>query len=409
VNEQKKPPIKPELMLFFIIVALTGFGMAMSDSVMANFFKDAYSVTAVQRGFLEFPREFPGILCFLVVAVTSAFGDVRLAIVSQLLTVLGAVVLGLFTPPFAIMVVFLFINSVGMHLYIPLQDSIGMFIIGQDNLGRRMGQYNGVRTAFSMLASVIIFFGFRTGFFSLKTPVKLPFLISSVALLAITALYILLYKKYHVFGETRKQKIEIILRKEYKFYYMLAVLHGVQKQIMFVFAPWVLIEILNRQADTLALLGIISSFCGIFFLPAVGRWIDRFGTKKLLLAEGCLFVLVYSIYGLLSGGFTSGAIALTGFPVIFVCVLFIFDRLTMQLGMVRTAYLKSIAVDPADITPTLSSALSMDHVVSIVCAYLGGLAWSGYGPQYVFFIAAALSMLNVVVALLIKAPVKAEA
>ena len=411
MNEPQNP-LKKELLIFFIIVALTGFGMGMSDSVMANFFKDAYHVDAATRGFLEFPRELPGILCFLIVAFTSSFGDVRLAIVAQLLTAAGALVLGLFTPSFAMMVLFLFINSMGMHIYIPLQDSIGMFIIGREDLGKRMGQYNGIRTAFAMMASVIIFFGFRSGVFNLKTPVKMPFIIATGSFLVITALYVLLYSKYRVFGEGRKQKVEIIFKKEYKFYYMLAVLHGVQKQIMFVFAPWVLIEILSREADTIALLTIISSFLGIFFLPAVGRWIDRFGTKKILLVEGCLFVVVYITYGLMSGGFTNGAIALTGIPVFFVCALFICDRLTMQLGMVRTAYLKSIAVNPADITPTLSTGLSMDHVVSILCAYLGGLAWNAYGPQYVFFVAAALSLLNVVVALLIKptlTPAPAEA
>ena len=407
MNDQKKPSVKPEMMIFFVIVAITGFGMAMSDSIMANFFKDAYSVTAVQRGFLEFPRELPGILCFLVVAFTSAFGDVRLAIVSQLLSAFGLLVLGLFTPAFAVMVVFLFINSLGNHLYMPLQDSIGMFIIGKDDLGKRMGQYNGIRTAFSMVASVIIFFGFRIGFFSLKTPTKLPFLISATALVCITALYILLYTKYRVFGEARKKHVEIIIKKEYKFYYTFAVLYGVQKQIMFVYAPWVLIDILSRKADTLAMMAIVSSFCGIFFLPTVGRWIDRYGTKKLLLVEGSMFVLVYTTYGLLSRGFTLGVIARTGLPVLFVYGLFIIDRLTMQLGMVRVAYFKSIALDPADITPTLSTAMSMDHVVSIICAYLGGLAWNRYGPQYVFFIAASLSLINVLVALRIKPQIKA--
>ncbi|MDR0468376.1 MAG: MFS transporter, partial [Peptococcaceae bacterium] len=128
----------------------------------------------------------------------------------------------------------------------------------------------------------------------------------------------------------------------------------------------------------------------------------RFGTKAILIVEGCIFVLVYSTYGILSSGFTNGSIALTGFPMLFTCGLFIFDRLTMQLNMVRTAYLRSIATDPADITPTLSTGISMDHVVSIICAYLGGLAWNSFGPQYVFYIAASLSLLNIFAALLIK-------
>ncbi|MCL2167465.1 MAG: MFS transporter, partial [Clostridiales bacterium] len=58
-------------------------------------------------------------------------------------------------------------------------------------------------------------------------------------------------------------------------------------------------------------------------------------------------------------------------------------------------------------TPTLSFGLSMDHVVAITCAYLGGVAWNLYGPQYVFYIAAVLSILNVIVAILIKPAPKA--
>ena len=171
-----------------------------------------------------------------------------------------------------------------------------------------------------------------------------------------------------------------------------------------VFGPWVLIEILSRQADTLALLGLIGSFFAAFLLPALGRWADRYGTKMILLAEGVLFILVYLAYGYYSHGFTTGNLALAGIPVLAVYGLYIFDRLAMHLGIVRAMYLKSIAVDPADIAPTLSMGLSMDHVVSISGAYLGGLVWFNHGPHYVFFIAAALSVINVVAALLIKTP-----
>lgn len=402
MEKQEQAPASKELKIFFAIVAIYGFAMGMTDSVISNFFMDAYNVTAVQRGFLEFPRELPGLLCFLIIALTSALGDVRLAIISQLLFAFGALVLGLFTPTFAIMALFVFINSLGMHVFFPLQDSIGMSIIGKNGLGKRMGQYNGIRTAFLMLAGIVVFIGFRTGFFSFKTQIKMPFILGAAASIAVAALFFLLYKKYKVYGEVRKKQFRIIIKKEYKIYYVLAILVGVHRQIMFVFGPWVLIEILRRQADTLAFLGIISSFLGIFMLPAVGRLIDRFGTKRLLLAEGFVFIFVYIIYGILTRGFASGTLAHAGLPLIIIFGFFILDRLAMQLGLVRVAYLRSIAVDPADITPTLSTGLSMDHVVSIICAYLGGLVWFQFGAQYVFYAAAVLSIGNVVAALMIK-------
>ena len=399
-----KPKIKIELKIFFVIVALTGLAMGLSDSVISNFFKDAYDVTAEQRGFLEFPRELPGVFCFLVVAFAASLGDVRLAIISQIFATIGAVVLGLFTPAFGVMALFIFIHSLGQHLYIPLQDGIGLSIIGNKDVGKRVGQYSGIRTATAMVASIIIFFGFRTGVFSFTGEIKLPFLLGTIGFIGIITLYIILYSKYKVHGQPREKKFKIIIRKEYRLYYVLAIMVGVHRQIMVVYGPWVLIEILSRGADTMALLGVIGSFIGIFMMPAIGRAADRFGPKVILLTEGILFIFVYIAFGFLSDAFSSGTLAMVGIPVLIAYGLFIFERLTMQMGMARTMYLKSIAVDPADITPTLSTGLGMDHVISIVCAYLGGLLWGNFGPQYVFFIAAAFSLVNVVAALLIKGP-----
>ena len=404
MKEHSPQPIKIELLIFFAIVAIYGLAMGMSDSVISNFFKDAYDVTSVQRGFLEFPRELPGVLCFLIIAFTAAMGDVRLAIIAQALAVVGSFVLGLFTPSFAIMALFIFIHSLGNHIHIPLQDGIGLSIIGDRDVGKRMGQYNGIRTAFAMLAGILIFIGFRTGLFSFQTQIKLPFIIGGFGFLGALILYAVLLTKYKVQGEPRKKQFQIIIRKEYTLYYILAILVGVHRQIMIVFGPWVLIEILSRGADILALLGIIGSFIGMFMLPAIGRWADRFGTKIILFAEGLLFILVYIAFGFLSNAFRTGALAMVGVPILIAYGLFIFERLTMQMGIARVMYLKTIAKDPADITPTLSTGLSMDHVISIVCAYLGGVIWLNYGPHYVFFIAAGFSVINVVIAIIIKGP-----
>ena len=98
-----------------------------------------------------------------------------------------------------------------------------------------------------------------------------------------------------------------------------------------------------------------------------------------------------------------------GLPVVLTFILFIIDRMSMQMGIIRTLYLREIAVSHQEITPTLSLGMSMDHVVSIACAYLGGVVWTIWGPQYVFFLAAALSIVNLIVARLIKIPEGAPA
>ena len=110
------------------------------------------------------------------------------------------------------------------------------------------------------------------------------------------------------------------------------------------------------------------------------------------------------MYGLLSGGYATGSLATVGFPVFLAYALFVIDRMCTQMELVRTVYLKSIAVHPDDITTTLSFGISIDHVVSITCAYLGGIVWTLWGPQYIFYLAAAMSLVNLYVAIRVKLP-----
>lgn len=384
-------------LVYFIIIALTALGFGFSGNVLSNYFKEAYQVSAFQRGIIEFPRELPGVLVVFVIAILSSFSDVRIAMVSQLLSIIGIGVLGFITPPFAIMLIFIFINSSGSHLFMPINDSIGMSLIKDENIGKRMGQYKGVTTAFTMVASVLVFIGFRTGFFSFQTKIKWIFILSAVVL---SFVFILLFTLERLMKQPIKsnKKIKFVFRKEYKYYYVLVVMWGVQKQIMLVYGPWVLIELLNKRADTLAVLSIIGSFVGMFFIPALGRWIDRFGLKKLLYADALSFIFVYLFYGLLSAGFASGSLSTIGVPVILAYILLILDKMSTQMGMIRTIYLRSIAVETSDIRPTLSLGLSLDHIVSITCAIIGGVVWGKWGPQYIFFLAASLSLVNLYVA-----------
>lgn len=397
MEKQPKQAMRREMVLYFLITGVTGLALAMSDTVFPNYFKDVYQIDAVQRGFIEFPRELPGLLCLGVTAALAFMGDIRLAMITQVLSFAGLLVLGLTTPSFSLMLVFLFINSLGMHVYMPLSDSIGMDIIREENVGRRMGQFNAVRTACLMLGGLVVFFGFRYGWLTFKTPVKLVFLIGAALFLVVLVLIILLQRTLgkQPLGSTR---MHLVFRREYRFYYMLAILNGAHKQIMYVFGPWVLIELLNSQTDTMSLLSVAASFLGIFFMPLLGRWLDRFGTTKLMMAEALTLMGVYVLFGLLSAGFEMGTVLRAGLPVAAAFALYIAGRISMQFGMVRTVYLKNIAVEPGDITPTLSTGISLDHVVAIAAAAAGGWVWKAWGAQYVFFIAMGLSLFNMIIA-----------
>jgi MFS family permease len=171
--------MRTELVMYFILISAAAIANGLSDSVYSNYFKEVYKVTAFQRGLIEFPRELPGLLCALVIGLFGFIGDLRLALIAQVLAFAGVTALGLFTPPFAVMLIFLFINSMGMHLFMPLQDAIGMSLAEPHQIGRRMGQYSSVRSAFGLIAALLVFFGFRSGFFSFQTEIKWIFIVSA--------------------------------------------------------------------------------------------------------------------------------------------------------------------------------------------------------------------------------------
>ena len=398
---------KKDLYLFFAVVVAVNLAIGFSDGLFSNYFKDVYHSDGLQRGLIEFPREMPGVIVFFLISSISFLGDITIATIAQGIAALGLMVLGFFTPSFGVMLIFLFTTSLGSHLYMPLRDSIGMSLAEPDMLGKRMGQFGGVSFAVLMVSGLAVFFLFRFGVFSFSSNIKWTFVVAAVFYVIAMFLFVKLRRNV---GQvrTKREKLKLIFRKEYIYYYLLAVVFGVQKQVMLVFGPWVLIETLGQQVDSIVLLGIIASTMGMFFMPMLGKWIDRFGVKKLLFADAFSFIFVYLCYGLLTQHFNNGTLAKIGLPVLITSALFVVDRLSSQMGIIRVIYLKSIALQPSDVTPTLSLAMMMDHVVSIIVGVTGGVAWVTFGSHFIFYTVAVLSLVNLVVAILVKDPRKIE-
>lgn len=394
---RKNNNVKPEMAMFLVLVAAVSLGNGVTDAVYSNYFKEVYHVTAVQRGFIEFPRELPGMLCMVVIGLLGFLGDLRVAFIAQVLALVGVTVLGFVTPSFGVMLIFLFINSLGMHLFMPLRDSIGMSLAEPNKVGNRMGQILSVSSAFSMIAALLVYFGFKFGFFSFNTRINVVFLVGALGFLCAAMLLAIMIRKVKPKKEERRKE-KFILKKQYRYYYMVTILKGVQKQIALVYGTWVIVDLLGKKADTVALLYILVGFISMFFAHKLGKWMDRFGIKNMMYVDAFSFIGVYIIYGFVVWGISSGALPKEGLTVWMVYLLFILDRISMQIGLVNSIYVRSITVNKNDVTSILSTGLSLDHVFSIIAGVAGGFIWSNLGSQWVFFIAALLSFGNVYVA-----------
>lgn len=378
-----------ELALFIIASFAIGMAGSLVDSSLNNFLNDTFALNGFQRSFLEFPREFPGVITLFVSAALWFLGSRRLGGAAMIFAAVGIFLIGFSSSSYQMMVVFLFIYSMGNHLFMPVSTTVGMELAADGRTGYRLGQLNAIRNAATIVGSFLVFLGFKYLNFNYQT----SFTIAAVVFLVAAVLMFMMQPK-----RSAAPRTFLKLRKEYSLYYVLSVLSGARKQIFITFAPWVIVTIFNKPTQTLATLYTIGGIIGILFQPLLGKTIDKFGERFVLTTEAIVLVFVCVGYGFSRSVFPEN----TAFLI--TCVCYLLDQMLFSVGMARSTYMKKIALDPADIQPALSAAVSVDHVFSISIALLGGVIWNQFGFQYVFLLGVLIAVSNFFVARLIRLP-----
>ncbi len=380
----------PRELKFFALASLAmGIAYSMVDATFNNFLEARFVLDGFQRSFLEFPRELPGFLVVFVSALLWFLRSRRMGVFAMVLGVVGALLIGLASPVYAVMVVWLFIYSLGQHLFMPIAATIGMELAEEGKTGQRLGQLNAIRNLAAILGSFLIFLGFRFLNFTYQHTYVLAALGFGVAAL-------MLYLMRPESNQT--QRVSFTLHREYRLYYILAVLYGSRKQLFITFAPWVLVKVFQQPVQILATLITIGGIIGLLFQPFLGWMIDHFGERVVLASEAVLLVFVCFGYGFSYNVFPQA----TAFLI--VCACYLLDNMLMSVSMARSTYMKKIALRPADIQPALTAGVTIDHVFSISVALIGGLIWNAFGFQYVFLMGTVIAAINFFVALQVRLP-----
>lgn len=376
-----------ELVLFASAALMLGMALSIVNATFNNFLNERFHLTGFERSFLEFPRELPGFLVVFVSAALWFLGTHRLGVFSMFLAGVGAFLIGFASPSYWVMVVWLFIYSMGDHLFMPIASTIGMQLARKGQDGRRLGQINSIRNAATILGSFLVFVGFRYLGFSF------PVTFGLAAAFFLLAAYLL----YRMTPErTAEGRSYLQLHREYKLYYALNVLSGARKQIFITFAPWVLVQVFEQPTQIMATLYTIGGVIGILFQPLLGWAIDKFGERFVMAADAVILVLVCLGYGFAKFIFPPQIAFLV------VCAMFLLDQMIFSVSMARATYIKKIAKEPGHIQPALTAAVTIDHIFSISAALLGGLIWSAFGFQYVFLMGAILAVINFFTALQVR-------
>lgn len=377
--------------LFLAATFIFGFSQSIVDSTFNNFLNETFFINNLQRGLLELPRELPGLLTIVVSALLFFFCSRRQAALANILCAIGILLIGFYSPGFSVMLIWLFIFSIGQHLFIPLNQSIGMELAVEGETGKRLGQFSAVANVAMIIGSFAVFVGFKY----LHLDFRMSYLAAFLGFMAVAALIFLMKK-----DEPVPVKAKFQLRREYTLYYWLTVLYGTRKQLFLTFAPWVLVTVFQQKTQVLATLLTIGGIIGIFFKPMLGKWIDKLGERIILASEAVILIFVCIGYGFSRNLFSET----TAMYIVFAC--YIIDQMLVAVSMARATYMRKIVVRPEDISQTLTMGVSIDHIFSIGIALLGGFIWVKWGYQYVFLLGAIIAMINFFSALQIKTKVR---
>jgi predicted MFS family arabinose efflux permease len=367
-----------------------GAASGIFTATLNNYLAEIHHLGAEARGWLEFPRELPGFLIMFVAgAMLTIFRETQMAAAAMLLTALGAVGLGYLAPTHAALVVFIVVWSLGDHIIFAVEGPIGLKLASGGKEGRRLGQFGGARNLGTILGVGVIFVLARTvgDRFSLFYAIA-----AGSALIAG-----LLYAGLDV-GRGDAPSRRLVFKKKYRLFYVISALFGIRKQIFLAFGAWVLVEIHGVTVSTIAFLYFIAATLGVIMRPLLGEVIDWLGERTVLAADEVLLLVICLTYAF-AGNVFSGKMVLFA-----LYGAYILDIILFALRVARTTYLKKIADDPADITPTISMGITIDHAVAMTLPVLSGYIWEAYGFQWVFILAGAVALVGFFVCLRVRTP-----
>jgi MFS family permease len=221
------------------------------------------------------------------------------------------------------------------------------------------------------------------------------FLLAAVLLFGATLVVLAMREK----GEP-VQRSRLYFAKKFNKYYGLEIFYGARKQIFLTFAPYVLILYYGASTSLIAFLLAVCAIFGMLLSPLIGRLIDFLGYKTIMVADTLLLMVVCFFYGF-SHRLFSIEVAF-----IVVCINFVLDSIISLASMAATVYIQDVADNEQEIAATLTTGISVNHLISVIIALLGGLIWQKTGIEVLFTLSALLGLANTFFALSIRVPKK---
>jgi predicted MFS family arabinose efflux permease len=247
------------------------------------------------------------------------------------------------------LVVVALIGSLGFHLWMPLNNSLGLGLAQKENSGKVLGTLGAVGALASMAGIGLIIL--------VANWVSLRLLIGIAGGLIIIAAIVLI-KLPKSIGETKKAQPRLLFKKKYWVYYVLLLFEGSRTQVFFTFNTMVLVYNYGLNAMHLSILLLASALVNFLLSQKLGQLLDVVGERKMLTIGYVALIFCFVGYALVNN-------------VWFLGLMLVFINFLGQFSIGLSTYVNRVA-PPEELTPTLSTGVSINHVTSVGMSFMAG-------------------------------------
>nr|MBR4280172.1 MFS transporter [Clostridia bacterium] len=371
-------------------ILITGLGYGLYKGVLDNYLAEVVHMGEMDRGVTEFFRELPGIALVFILAVFYMCSAETMYKAGAIIMLAGMGMHAALPPQKVLITLAICVYSLGEHIQLGMKSSLTMSYAREGKGGAALG----VQSAASQIgtlagyAAVVLVFSIVTR----NQPYRLFFTLATV-LIGVSAVLAMRLK-----GQSSPDaaKRRFYFHRKYLKYYMLEMFYGARKQVFLTFGPYVLILFYQADTATISLLFALSAIACLIASPIVGRIIDKLGYKTVMVADTLILVIVCFFYGFAHRIFPMEV------AFIVCCVNYVLDAVISLASMASNVYVKDLADNPEEVRATISTGVSINHVITIFIALCGGWIWETLGIETLFVVSAVLGLCNSAYAATIK-------
>ena len=215
---------KKGLRFLCIASGAVGFTLTLQIALNANFAVEQMNLSGFQQGLLEMFRESCGIFALGILALLAGLAE---SLIGAAVLIFLAVGLGsyCFVHNYFWLIIASLVWSQGLHVWMPLPNSMGLALAEPGREGRRIGQIQAAGAAgsgFGLVCALVLNIA--------GVAIRPLYIVAGSAALIASAACL------YIPRQIRSEKPRLVVRREYGLYYLLNFLEGWRKQIFLAFA-----------------------------------------------------------------------------------------------------------------------------------------------------------------------------